>query len=115
ALRGCRRGPRRPRASRLFLIRDDLAVTHGDDAIRIGCDVRFVGHHDDRDALLAIERTEYLHDLVRVARIEIPGRLIRQDEAWVIDQRSGDRDSLLLPCVYRKLDSAISVVKGTEN
>ena len=56
----------------------------------------FVGHHDHRDALLAIELADDLHDLVRGARIEVAGRLVGQQHGGLVDQRAGQRDALLL-------------------
>ena len=51
---------------------------------------------DDRHALLAIERDERLHDLVRGSRIEIAGRLVGKKQARRVDERAGDGDALLL-------------------
>jgi hypothetical protein len=75
---------------------DDDAVAHGYDAVGIGGDVGLVGNEDDGDSLLAIERAERFHDLVRGSRIEIAGRLIGEKKARCIDQRAGNRDALLL-------------------
>ena len=62
-----------------------------------GRDIRLMRHHDDGDALFAIQRAERLHNLVRISGIEIAGRFIRQQQARLVDQGAGDRDPLLLP------------------
>ena len=85
-----------PGGARPAFVRNDLSIAHGQDAIRIGGDVGLVRDHDDRDAAFAIERGERLHDLVRRAGVEVAGRLVRQQQARVVDQRARDRDPLLL-------------------
>ena len=56
----------------------------------------FMGDQNDGEPLLAVERDQRFHDLVRGARIEIAGRLVGKQQAWRIDQRPRDRDPLLL-------------------
>ena len=48
------------------------------------------------NSLLAIERQQRFHDLVRGSRIEIAGRLVGEKQARCIDQGAGDGDALLL-------------------
>ena len=78
-------------------VRHDSPVAHHDHPIRVGGDIGFVGYHDHRDALLAIELADDLHDLVRGARIEVAGRLVGKQYSGMVDQRAGQRDALLLP------------------
>ena len=78
------------------LVGDDLAVAHGDDAVGVGGDVGLVGDDDDGDALLAVERHQRLHDLVRGAGVEIAGRLVGEQQARSVDQGPRDGDALLL-------------------
>ena len=102
------------------LVGDDQAVAHRHHAIGIGGDVRRMGHDDDGDAALAIELHQRFHDLMRGARIEIAGRLVRQQQARIVDQRAGDRDALLLPagqlrracCARGRRDRAIPVTRA---
>ncbi len=62
----------------------------------VGRDIGFVGHDDNGDAALAIERLQRLHDLVRVPGIEIAGRLVRKQQDRIVDQGARDGDPLLL-------------------
>ncbi len=89
---------RRRRRRRLggALVGDDVAVAHRDDAVGVGGDVGFVGDDDDGHALLAVERDQGLHDLVRGAGVEIAGRLVGEQQARRVDQRARDGDALLL-------------------
>ena len=84
------------RRSAYPFVGDDDAVAHGDDAVGIGGNVGLVGDENDGDALLAIERAQRFHDLVRSSRIEIAGGLIGKQKARRIDQGAGDGDALLL-------------------
>src|SRR4029453_13294333 len=65
---------------------------------------------DDRDALLAVQRAQHVHDLVRRARIEIAGGLVGQDHARPVDERAGDRDPLLLAA--RELARRVALAVG---
>jgi hypothetical protein len=47
------------------LVRDDATVAHRHDAIGVGGDARIVGDDDDRNTMLAIQRAQHVHDLVR--------------------------------------------------
>ena len=60
--------------------------------------MRIVGHHQDR--LLAarvLSLAEQSQHLVGRSAVEIAGRLVRQDQLRVADDRARDSDSLLLP------------------
>jgi len=73
------------------------AVSHADDALGRGGDLRAVGDDDEGQALLLTEVVEELEDLVLAPAIEITGRLVGQEDFRVIDQRPRDGDALLLP------------------
>ena len=79
-----------------MLIGKDSSIAHHDHPIRIGGDIRFVGYHDHRDALLAIEPANDFHDLMGGARIEVAGRLVGKQYSGMVDERPGQRDALLL-------------------
>ena len=51
---------------------------------------------DDRLATLAGERGQQVDDLVPRRRVEVPSRLVGEDDARLVRQRSSDRDALLL-------------------
>ena len=97
------------------LIRLYLAVAHRDDAVRIGGNVRFMRHQNDREAAIPIERHQGFHDVVRCARIKIAGRLVGQQHGWRVDQRPRDRDALLLAAgeLARRVALAVRQVRDS--
>ena len=58
--------------------------------------VRVVRDHDDRLAVLAVERLQQVEDLVAGLAIEVAGRLVAEQQRRVGDDRAGDADALLL-------------------
>ena len=78
------------------IIVEDEPVAHPDDSIGVGGDGRVVRHEDDREPVLAVELAEEAEDLLARLRVEVAGRLIGDQEGAAVDQRAGDRDSLLL-------------------
>ena len=58
---------------------------------------RIVGDHDDRLAVVAVERLEKVEDLIAGFAIQIARRLIAEKQCWVCDDGARDADALLLP------------------
>src|SRR5207245_1523173 len=58
--------------------------------------VRVVCDHDDRLAVLAIERLEQIQNLIAGFAVEVARRLIAEQQRRVGDNRSGDASALLL-------------------
>ena len=58
--------------------------------------VRIVRHHDDRLAVLAVERLQQVEDLVAGLAIEIAGRLVAEQQRRVGDDGARDADALFL-------------------
>ena len=58
-------------------------------------DVGLVGDENDGVALL-IETLEKRHDFFAGFGIEVPGRLVGQDDRRIVDQRAGNCDPLAL-------------------
>ena len=54
-----------------------------------------VGDHQDRRTR-AVDSVKQLHDPDRRVRVEVPGRLVADQERRVVDDRARDRDALLL-------------------
>jgi hypothetical protein len=66
------------------------------DAVRLRRSLRIVCHHDDRLADFAIQTIEESQYLLRGGAIEIAGRLVGDDDRRVGDERTRNRDALLL-------------------
>src|SRR5450759_1944475 len=58
-------------------------------------DGRVVGGHDEGGAG-PVDPVEQIHDAHAGARVEVAGRLVRQEDQRPVDERPGDGDSLLL-------------------
>ena len=63
----------------------------------IGRHVRFVRHHENRDAPVPIEANEKLHDLDTAGAVQIAGRLVREEHRRFGDDGACNRDALHLP------------------
>lgn len=64
--------------------------------IRIACDISIVRDHDDRILRLAVQRRDEFHNLLRIALVEIPCRLIGEEVRHLCDECSRDGDALCL-------------------
>jgi hypothetical protein len=64
-------------------------------AVGVIGDIFFMGNEDDGVAG-GLDATEDIHDLDGGLGVEVPGRLIGEDEGGVIDQRPGNSDALAL-------------------
>src|SRR6266498_2242211 len=65
------------------VILTDLSVAKNDDALRELRDVVFVRDENDRQSLL-IQVLEDLHDLDRRSAVEVSGRLVGEEDRWMI-------------------------------
>ena len=84
-------------------------VADMDDAPGVAGDLGLVRHQDDGDAFLAIELLEHQQDLIAGLRVEVPGRLVGEQERRVVDERPRDRHALLLAAhiLYREAEGLI--------
>src|SRR5262245_7154307 len=89
---GCMGSTRCARQAQIF---HDRAVAEHDTATRIAGDLGLVGDDDDGDPL-PVEVAKEAHDIGGSLAIEGAGRLIRQQQLWIVDERARDRDALLL-------------------
>src|SRR5262245_45909641 len=78
-----------------FLFVHYPAVTQVHDPASVGRVGFRVRDLDDRRACL-IELLEQLHDFLALARMQVAGGLVREDDLWIRDYRPRDRDQLLL-------------------
>src|SRR4028119_128662 len=86
---GSDRGPRGR------LVGEDLAVPQLDLPPGMLRDVGLVGDQDDRVAL-GVELVEQRHDLGRGRRVEVPGRLVGEQDGRLVDQGAGHGHALAL-------------------
>ena len=82
-----------PLLAAIFL--DDAAVEEVDGAVGVARVARIVGDHADRGAF-AVQLAQQLHDRFAVLRVEVAGRLVREQDRGRAGDRAGDRDALLL-------------------
>lgn len=71
-------------------------VGHADDAVGEGFQRDVMGHHDHRDLLVDVQVYQNLHHDVRAARVQVPGRLVEQEDRRVVRDGTRDGDTLLL-------------------
>src|SRR5262249_25789961 len=74
----------------------DLAVDNGDDTVGSCGQARIVGNGHDSTVVPVREIAQGLFDVGARLRVEITGRLIRQDQHRIVRQGSGDRNALAL-------------------
>ena len=84
-----------------FSSRDQHAVLEAEDGVGLGGGVGVVGDHDDPAALFMLMAQQAENDLP-VFRVKVAGRLVRQDQTGVEDQRAGDGHPLLLAAGERR-------------
>ena len=78
------------------VIGDDAPVAEAHDAVRVARDILLVGDDEDRLSR-GVELDEEPDDLVRRLGVEVPGGLVGEEDARLIDQRPRDGDALALP------------------
>jgi hypothetical protein len=74
----------------------EAAVLEPEDAIGEFADAVIVGDDDDRAVLGLGDVVEELDDFVAVARVEVRGRFVGEDELRVVGKGAGDGDALAL-------------------
>ncbi len=79
-----------------LLIELDPAVTEAHEARAVFGDIHFVRDQHDGDAALHVQALENVHDLDARPRVEVAGRLVRQEDRRLVDECARDRDALLL-------------------
>ena len=83
--------------AKITCIDDHFAINQHERAPGPLGDFHVVRHQDHRQMRFAVELAEQLHDLATRARVQIPGRLIAEENRRPIDQGAGDGHALLLP------------------
>jgi hypothetical protein len=76
---------------------DYLTVLERDDVRTVFSHLLLMRDEDDGDAALVLEPLEDIHHLDAGAAVEVAGRLVREEDRRIVEQRTRDRDALLLP------------------
>src|SRR5512141_3208521 len=74
----------------------DLAVPQVFYPVGVLRDVLVVRDHDYRPAFLLMHLAQEVHDSASCLRVEVSGRFVCEDDLWVVAERAGYRDPLLL-------------------
>src|ERR1700722_7048033 len=74
----------------------DNAVAHVHDTVEVGDGFRIVRDHHDRLAQIFVQLPQHFQHDVGIFRIEITRRLVGKQDFWFVDDRTSDRDALLL-------------------
>ena len=72
------------------LIRGDPAIQQTDDAIGGGGQGLIVGNQNQRAAVVAVQPDEQINDLLPGRRVQIAGRLIREQNGGPVRERPRD-------------------------
>src|SRR5919108_2420149 len=75
----------------------DVAVAERHHARAVFGDVHLVRDEHDRDAALLVQPLKNAHHFDAGFRIEVPGRLVGEENRRVVHERACDRHTLLLP------------------
>src|SRR5207245_10671481 len=87
----------------IFFGRDNLAITHMNNAIGIARGPRVVGNHEHGLSQVAIGLTQHAVHNFRVLGIEVAGGLIRYDDCRLVDRGLRQRHPLLFsPRQFRR-------------
>ena len=73
-----------------------LPVGHADDAVGEGLKRDIVRHHNHRDFLVDVQVDKNLHNYIGAAGVQVPGRLVEQEDGRVVRDGTRDGDALLL-------------------
>ena len=72
------------------------SVPHANDALAMAGNIFLVGHDENGDSPVIIERLKRLQDFFGGGGIEVAGWLVGQEEGRLVDQGPGDGHTLLL-------------------
>src|ERR671932_1934524 len=85
-----RRNGRRLRLGRSTVVVRNAAVAELDRPIAPACDGRIVGGDEDGHAVQPAQLEEELDDVLAGLGVEVPGRLVGEQEPWLVDKRPRD-------------------------
>ena len=79
-----------------FLVGNDLAVCDSDNPVCLQSNVLIVGNHDQCLSIFLVGVFQQFHNLLAALAVQVSGRLVSKHQGRGIDQRSADRNTLLL-------------------
>ena len=83
-----------------------MPVAHVDGPVCVAGSLGIVGDHHDRLIEISVQAAKHLEHRVRIFRIQVPRRFVREDERRVVYERARDCDPLLL--ATRHLERLVS-------
>jgi hypothetical protein len=83
------------------LVSADPPIPHTDDALGAIGNFLTVRHQNESHAFVAMQVLEEIEHLSRSVGIEVAGRLVGEQQHWIVSQRSRNSDTL--PFANRKL------------
>jgi len=75
---------------------DHPTVVHASDTVGVVENAVVMGDNEHGAVLTAGDMLEELHDNMTVMGVQSSGRFIADDQAWLMHERTGDCDTLLL-------------------
>src|SRR5271166_324612 len=85
---------------RVLLRRNDGTIAHVDDAVAIAGSLGIVRNHQHRLTQLLVGLPQHLQHDLGILRVEITGRLVRQNDRGLVDQGARQRHALLLAAAH---------------
>ena len=74
----------------------DSASPQPDNPLRLLCQFHIMSDENERGSGFHIQLEEQTHDFLARFSIQIPGRFVGKENAWLVNERTSQRDPLLL-------------------
>src|ERR1700691_6235159 len=78
-------------------VSDDHSISQRDNAVSVRGNVTFMRYENDRESAFHVECADKRNDIQRAFRVEVSSRFVGEEDGRVVDERSSNRDPLLLP------------------
>ena len=91
-----RNNPPRLCVSAIRLVADHTAILQNDLSLGLAGELVIMRHENERHRFLPVQLGHELENMPAVFRIQIPGRLVGEEDLGFVRESPGDRDALLL-------------------
>src|SRR5215471_2142593 len=85
-----------PLIAREAAVAFDMPIAKANVPVGVSGDILFMGHKNNRNAVIPVERAQQGHHLMTPFGIEVSGRFVSEDYGRTGDQRARNCDALLL-------------------